>query len=128
MTATYDETLPTDKDKARSLLGDTDVEPDANALHSDEHITAVLALEGSLNAAVVYLAKELIAKYAQEPIKITEQGRTIDLSERLRAWRGIVQDLQSQVSGGGLSFVPATYGAADSVDEFSRPPSYWSET
>lgn len=125
MAATYDDTLPTDKDKARSLLGDTDVDPASEALHSDEHITAVLAWQGSLAAGVVYLAKELIARFATEPVKVTADGVTVDYTARLGVWRTIVAEQQAEVSGGGISFVTATFGASTSTDEYARLGEYF---
>ncbi len=120
MSATYDETLPTDKDVIRSMLGDIDT---ANALHSDEHIAAVLVLQGSVNAGIVYLANELIARYAQEPVKVTIDDAggqiVVDYTERLKIWRAIVSTAQSGINGGGISFVPASYGV-DATDEYSR--------
>lgn len=119
MAATYDETLPTDQDKARSQLGDTDID---YALHSDEHIAAVLTWQGSLAAGVVYLAKELIARYATEPVKVEADGVKVDYTARLGVWRAIVAEQQAEVSAGGsgIVFVSATFGATDTTDEYGR--------
>lgn len=119
MTATYDDTLPTDKDRARAILGDTNT---ASALLSDEHITAVLALEGSVSAGAAALADELIARFARDPVRITTGGDTVDFSGRLTAWQRIVATVRAQ--GGALSFIPISYGV-DTDAEFASPPNYW---
>lgn len=125
MAATYDETLASDTDRARAMLGDTDV---TDALFSDEHIAAVISAEGSLKAGVAFLADELVARFAQDPIKTTigEAGGTIsvDFSARIDAWRALASRSRADAAAGGLSFVTAAYGA-DSSDEYARPPSYW---
>src|SRR5688572_29195622 len=127
MSATYDETLATDKDKIRSLLGDTNVSPASNALFTDEHIAAVLTIQGTIKAAVAYLADELIAQSAQEPVKIivTDGGVSIsvDYSKRIPLWQELASKSRTD-SGGSLTFVTATYGA-DTTDEYARPPEYW---
>lgn len=122
MAATYDDTLPTDKDRARSLVGDTDVE---NALHSDEHIDAVLAMQGSVAAASSYLAQELVARFASNPIRKSASGVSVDYTENLRLWRQIAGEQQAQVAGGAITFVPANYTGDASTDEYARPPDYW---
>lgn len=124
MAATYDDTLPTDKDRARSRIGDTIVDPESAALHSDGHIDAVLTAQGSLEPAVVYLATELIARFAGEPVKVTVDGETVDYRDRLDIWRSIVAAAQTTIAGGGLQFVPATYGVDTSGDEFGRRAQY----
>lgn len=122
MTATYDETLPTDKDRARAMLGDTNL---IKALHSDEHITAVIAAEGSLMAGVAFLANELYVRFAREPVKWEADGTKMDYSGRLEAWRSLAASAQAGVAGAGMSFVPAKYGAADPpVDEYGIDTRY----
>lgn len=122
MSATYDETLSTDTDKARSRIGDTDV---TDALMSDEHIDAVLAWRGSVDAAVVYLAQELVARFARNPIRMSDNGTSIDMSENMKVWRQIAGDAQSSAAGGALTFVPATYTGDDTAGEFGRPLTFW---
>lgn len=98
MSATYDELLPTDLDRARSMTGDTTVEPEEDALHSDEHIEAVLTAEGSLAAAVAYLADELVARFAQEPVRMSDDGSTIDFSARIPVWQALATRMRATVA------------------------------
>jgi hypothetical protein len=122
MTATYNDTLPTDLDRARSLIGDTDM---TNALMSDEHVEAVLGYKGSLNAAVAYLATELVARFAKSPIRKSATGISVDYTENLKLWRQIAGDATAQEAGGSISFIPANYTGDEPTDEFSRPPWPW---
>src|SRR5689334_13658269 len=104
MATTYDETLPTDLDRVRAILGDTDVSPAADALFTDEHINAVLIAEGSLAAGVVFLAEELIARFGQEPVRVAVNGKTVDFSERITIWKTLAQRMQTRANGGSLTF------------------------
>jgi hypothetical protein len=59
LAATYDPTLPTDKDYVRFLVPDTDVSPATDATFSDEEITAVIAeqtAKGRTGASTKYFA------------------------------------------------------------------------
>lgn len=124
MSGTYQDSLPSDRDRARATLGDTSA---SDWLHTDDHINAVLTWKGSLDAAVAFLAGELIARFAQEPVRKTAQGESLDYSDRLKSWQAIVAKAEaaaSVTSGvGGIQMVAATYGGANSTaDEFSREP------
>lgn len=99
MSATYDETLPTDLDRARSLLGDTEINPAEDALHTDEHILAVLDQESTFEAAVAWLADELAARIAQEPVKVRlRDGTTVDYSARIPVWQALATRLRGVVT------------------------------
>ncbi len=99
MTATYSSLLSTARDKVRFRLGDTDT---ASSLLSDEEIAAVLTLKGSVeDDACLYLAKGLLARYGREPVKITQDGQTLDFSARIGVWEALVAEL-SQASSGGI--------------------------
>jgi len=124
MGATYDDALPTDRDRARSILGDTQDLPD-DALLTDEHIDAVLAWQASLDGAVAFLAAELAARFARQPVRVTSNGKTVDYGERLAHWRTIAGEARADAAGGGLTMVPATYTDTATTDEFARPPDYW---
>lgn len=97
MTATYDSTLGATKDRVRFRLGDTDVD---DALLSDEEIAAVIALKSTEDAACLYLAKGLLARYGREPVKVTQDGQTLDFSARVGVWKELIADIGTQSSGG----------------------------
>lgn len=59
-TWSYDNTLPTDKDKARFILGDTDT---LNQLLYDEEINAALTMKSTLRVACIFLAESLSARF-----------------------------------------------------------------
>lgn len=119
MSFSYNETLPANRDKARALLGDVD---SSDVLHSDEHIDAVLTLQGTLAGAVAQLADELVVRFARDPVSISENGVSLNYASRIPVWQALAQTQRVQTVSGGLVAVPATYGAADTVvDEFARP-------
>ena len=65
MTFTYTiSTTPTDLTKVRYYTGDTD---STAAIWQDDEINMVLALEGSVGAAVVSLIKSILRKLSAEP-------------------------------------------------------------
>lgn len=124
MAATYDDTLPTDRDKARSLLGTTDVTSEATALVTDEHIDAVLTWKADLDRAVAFLASELATRFAQKPSDVSlPSGLRTSWRDRISTWLTLAERAGGGAfgDGGGLSFVPANYGGTTAADEFARP-------
>jgi hypothetical protein len=121
----YDDTLPTDMDKARAVLQDIDP---ANELLSDDHIEAVLGLFATFDAAVAFLADELAVRFAQKPGSVSlPSGLSVSWAFRVAEWRRIADNARKGlITGGGssISQVSITYGT-DSTDEFARPTSYW---
>jgi hypothetical protein len=112
MSASYDETLPTDRDRARYLLGDTAVDPEADALRTDEHYDAVLADEPTFEAAVILIANSLITEFAQEPDSIRlVNGLSISFKERIDAWDRLVTQMQATQTAAAAA---ATQRAASS--------------
>lgn len=110
-TYTFDELLPTEKDEARELLGDTAVTagtttiPEEDALRSDERITAAIAKKG-FELGVALLADGLVAQISQEPVKITLGGLAVDYSARIPAWK----DLASRMRTAAATAAAATSG------------------
>lgn len=124
MSASYDDTLPTDKDKVRSILGITDDTSEATALRTDEHIEAVLAWQGSIDGAVRYIASSLASQFAQLPSSIRSGPDALVWAERVKHWQELAQQGSPTGTGGGLTFVDAVYSEAVTADEFSRPLEY----
>lgn len=85
MTATYDNTLPTPKDKARNILGDIDA---ANALRQDEEYNSQISLFG-YDQAIVNMARSLAAEYSQQPVSFSGGGISVNWSERVKTWLAI---------------------------------------
>lgn len=95
----YDETLGTDLDKARALLGDTSDDSDTELL-TDDHIEAVLTLY-AFNGGVAFLARELAARFAQKPGSVSlPGGLSVSWAERVKTWLALATQMQS---GGGVS-------------------------
>jgi len=122
----WNDTLPSDRDKLRALIGDTNAD---GWLLSDAHLDAVLSLKGSLLAAVGFCADELIARFAQQPIRVSSQGESVDFSERIAVWRQISAQAKAEAStaantnSGPFTFVTATYGEPE-TDEYARLTRY----
>lgn len=102
----YSDTLETNLDKVRALLGDTSNNP-ATELLTDDHIDAVLALY-SFNPAVAFMAEGLAARFAQKVSSVgLPGGLSASWSERVKYWKG----LAAQMRAGGV-----TASGAFSVD------------
>jgi hypothetical protein len=99
MSQTYNELLPTARDRARHALGLTNVTSAAAAIYSDEHIDAVLARAGSEAAGIAVLADALVQKYAQKPdsVRLTS-GLTVSWKERIDAWRELAQRMRARTA------------------------------
>jgi hypothetical protein len=77
----FDNTLPSNRDRCRALVGDTD---EANELFSDDHYDAVEAQQTSFELFVAFIADELVAVYAQEPdrVGLSDGIRCVDGADR----------------------------------------------
>lgn len=94
MTATYDSNSIATvlKDRIRFILGDTDT---ANPLLTDEEIAAALTYKSNVEAdSLLFLARGLLARYSRSPVKVTQDGQTLDFSERVKTWRELVADAE----------------------------------
>lgn len=116
----YLDYLPTDKDRLRAIIGDTDP---TKFRFSDAHINAVLIAQGSLNAAALFLVDELIAYYSTMPT--SEEDATVkkdygDRADRLRSLRTTLAERVAASAGAGISFVDANYRGTSDADEYSR--------
>ena len=103
----------------RFYLGDTDVAVAADALYSDEAISAALTVKTSVEAATAFLAQGLVARFSRDPVKVTAGGQTFDFSDRLPAWRRLAVEMTAaSATDGALTFVDASYGADDEPSEY----------
>jgi hypothetical protein len=120
----YDDTLPTDMDKARAVLQDIDTTAE---LLSDDHIEAVLAMFATFDLAIAFMADELAVRFAQKPGSVTlSSGLSVSWSYRVQQWQRIADNARKGVNAtaGSMTIVPVTYGASE-TDEYARPPDYW---
>jgi hypothetical protein len=86
-TFTYNDALASDLDRIRSQLGITDVSGLAEtALISDEHILAALLDRGGVGGAIVFLARELAATFAQLPTSIKSGEDALAWAARVSTW------------------------------------------
>ena len=94
----YDDSLPTNTDKARALIGDTSNNA-ATELLTDDHIDAVLALY-TFNPGVAFLAEELAIRYAQKPGSVSlPGGLSVSWPTRVQMWKA----LAAQMRAGGVT-------------------------
>lgn len=98
MAWTYDPELPTDKDRVRLLIGDTD---SAASLFSDEELTALISLYGGVNSAAVAAARGLAAKYSRNADKWVGDLKIL-ASQKARAYLDLATALEKSMSSRGV--------------------------
>lgn len=110
----YDDTLPSDMDRARALLGDTTNDP-ATELLTDDHIDAVLSLY-AFNPAVAFMAEGLAARFAQKVSSVSlPGGLSASWSERVKYWLGLAEQMRK----GGVTASGAFSVAAPRADGYA---------
>jgi hypothetical protein len=98
----YDDSLATERDRARSLLGDTANDP-ATELVTDAHIAAAQARYG-FAGGVAFVALGLAARFAQQPGSVRlPNGLSATWAERVAYWQGLAAQLRT----GGVTGPPA---------------------
>jgi uncharacterized iron-regulated membrane protein len=127
MSATFHPELDRALDRVRLLVGDTDSE---HPLLDDETYQGVIERYGETEAAA-YLATSLASTYGQLPVRVDEQGVTLDYSERVRTWQALAATLRANPpTTGGVTvgrtsvLLPSRAGWGSTVDEYGRPPRY----
>ena len=116
-TYTFDPTLaPTDPvHRARRLLSDVGELKDITGAvvwnYSNEEIQGWITVDG-FNEGVAKLAQSLATKFAQEPVKYSDDGGVaIDFGPRIDTLRNLARDLRSNIS----REIPRGTGAAQFV-------------
>jgi hypothetical protein len=120
MAASYDNTLPAARDRARYQLGDTDM---AAALEQDETYDANLALYGE-SLAIAVMAEALASRYAQRPDSFTSTtGMSVSWRERVKTWLALATRIRDAQSLGGSTSAGSIVGTRwDETDsEYVRP-------
>jgi hypothetical protein len=115
MSASYDETLPSDLDEARYLLGDTVVDPPEDALRSNELINAALTKKG-FALGLAFIADGLVAEFSQEPVKITLSGLAVDYSARVPAWKDLATRMRAAAAATSSAASNELSGGVISLD------------
>lgn len=119
----YDDRLITDRDRLRAMVGDTQAD---SFLLSNDHLDAVLSIQGTLGSALAFCCDELIARFANEPVVWSSQGESTDFRERIATWRLISAQAKANGATPGhqsFQFVKATYGNP-TTDEYSQGTRY----
>jgi hypothetical protein len=121
MPATFHPELDRAIDRLRLRVGDVDVE---HSLMDDSTYTGAVDAYGE-NTAAAYLAASLIALFGQLPVRVDEEGKTLDFSERIRAWQVIIDQASGGTivgvsSVGSFSVTLAQRYAPTTVDEYGR--------
>jgi hypothetical protein len=103
---TYDETLPSPKDRIRLSLGDTD---GLDPLLSDETILSALDQYAGLGdlaepATTAFLARSLAARFGRIPSSMTiPGGPSLTYGDRVKSWLELASKLEAVIGGpGGL--------------------------
>lgn len=99
MSASYDAELPAALDRMRLRLGDTNVDPEENALAPDETYLALLSLQGEALATAT-LAESFAARFAQEPGTVSVNGKMVSWKDRVSTWLELATRLRSDAGAG----------------------------
>ncbi|MBW2672586.1 MAG: hypothetical protein JRD89_04105 [Deltaproteobacteria bacterium] len=92
MTWSYDSTLPTDKDKVRFHIGDTD---QSDQLLQDEEISYLLGETTNVLLAASRAAKAIAARFSRQADKAVGDLR-ISLSQKAQAYMSLAADLEKR--------------------------------
>jgi hypothetical protein len=102
---TYTDTLPTSRDTARFLLGDTSNSAGTELL-TDAAIDAVLVIYAP-NPAVAFLATGLASRFAQKPSDVAlPHGLRVAWRERIAAWLGLAAQMRAGGVVGPIAVAP----------------------
>lgn len=111
MTATYLETLATDRDLIRFALGGSV----SLVVVSDELIAGVLtvvaAATSPINAATVKIAASLASSYIGKPGSFKDGDTTISWNDRAKAWRQLAIDITNGTFSADPAVIIETGGA-----------------
>jgi len=113
MTASYDPTLPTDRDKVRLLIGDTDT---ASPKFQDSEIDAILVAQPNTYYASAQLLDSLAAKYATT-VSINVDGFSTSGSDIAKAYRDMAARYRAQAPLAGAGGLAVPFVGGISVSE-----------
>lgn len=143
MAASYNNTLPTNKDWVRWKLADTGAEIDEETnqpiwLRQDEEVSAVLVIYPDRRIAAAELAESIAAELSRRVDSYTsEDGMAVRWSERVKTLLAVAKQLRADVAAeaaAGAAGTPAAFGSTEArragdadQAEYVRPfETYWS--
>lgn len=110
----FSDTLDTQLDQARYLLGDTTNDP-ATELLTDDAVDAALTLYG-YNGGVAFMAEGLAARFAQKVSSVSlPGGLAASWSERVKYWLNLAVRMRM----GGVTTVGAFSVSATRADGYA---------
>lgn len=120
MTWSYDDSLPTDRDKVRFRIGDTDSEEE---LLSNETLDALLAIRNDVVLASIDAVQAILAKFARE-IDRQALGLGGPRSQKTTHYENLLKVLRAEADKGstGVFYGGATIAAKNAaLADTTRP-------
>lgn len=118
MAWTYDSSLPTDKDKVRALIGDTDTN---DQLVTNEAITLALTKYDNVEDAAAYCCILIAAKYSRQASK-TIGATSIQHQQKASAYRDLAEVLREMADDvKNVHTAAAVFASSDGVPEHVMP-------
>lgn len=113
MTWSYDDSLPTDRDKVRFRIGDTDSEEE---LLSNETLDALLAIRNDVVLASIDAVQAILAKFARE-IDRQALGLGGPRSQKTTHYENLLKVLRAEADKGstGVFYGGATIAAKNAA-------------
>ncbi len=96
MAATFDQALPTAKDRVRRALGDADI---TDAIRQDEEYAAQLARTTDERETIAIMAEGLAAEYARKPDSLSDADGSISWRERVKTWLELAKRMRDGMAG-----------------------------
>jgi hypothetical protein len=124
VTATFDPTLVTAKDRLRAALGDRDM---TAPLRTDEEYWAQLALTPDERLATAVMAEGLAAEYAFQPTTVSNENGTVSWAGRITAWQALAARLYAELKASAATgFGSARAERAGEIrSEYRRDERFW---
>lgn len=121
MTWTFNETLSTDLDRLRFLIGDTDA---TDQQLQDEALTFLLTEEGGLYPAAAAACRSLVAHYARR-VDVSNAGASLAASQRVEHYTRLSLQYARRSAGGpaGRIGTPVVGGVSASEVQAAREDS-----
>lgn len=122
MTATYNNTLLTPRDRIRHAIGDMQFTAldTTGALRQDEEYDAVMGLYLDWRIAAAVMAESLASEYAQAPDSFSASGdMSVSWKDRISTWLQTARQMRSEVAA--ESSATSAYSLVSSAPERDYP-------